>query len=154
MADASLRVIASAHNCGFGLFVTDLSGDGVHACLAGKCVSQVHLVQPVLCKGKGRPERGGIEEIQSKVCFLEAPQLEQPAVSKIRCRLERPVFAIVVVACDGYGVVRILENRESIASSIVEMAQTEVRHDLNLADQAWAFAEKAGKKLANLSGHH
>jgi hypothetical protein len=154
MADASVRVIASAHDCRFGLFVTDLSGDSVHACLAGKRVSQVHVLQPVLCKSKGRPERGGIEKVQSKVCFLEAPQLEQPAVSKIRCRLERPVFALIIVACDGKGIVRVVENRESIASSIVEMAQTEVRHDPDLSDQAWSFAEKAGKKFTNLSGHH
>jgi hypothetical protein len=154
MANASFLVIASVRDRGFGLFVADPFCDGIHPRLAGERVTQVHVLQSALRKGEGRPERRGIEKIQGEGGFLKAPQLEQPAVPEIRRSFQRPVFAIIIVPRDGNGIVWIIEDRKVIAPGIVNMAQTEIRGDLDLADKAWSPAEKVAKKLANLSRHH
>jgi hypothetical protein len=75
-------------------------------------------------------------------------------VPEIRRSFQRSVFAIVIVPRDGNGIMRIIEDRKVIAPGIVNMAQTEIRGDLDLSDKTWSPAEKVAKKLANLSRHH
>jgi hypothetical protein len=154
VANASFLVIAGARDRGFGLCVADPFCDGIHPRLAGERVTQVQVLQSALSEGEGRPERGGIEKIQCERGFLKAPQLEQPAVPEIWRSFQRPVFAIIIVPRDGNGIVWIVEDRKFIAPGIVNVAQTEIRGDLDLTDKAWSPAEKAAKKLVNLSRHH
>ena len=114
MANASFLVIAGACDRGFGLFVADPFGDGIHSRLAGERVTQVQVLQFALREGEGRPERGGIEKIQCERGFLKALQLEQPAVPEIRRSFQRPVFAIVIVPRDGNGIMRVVEDSKFI----------------------------------------
>jgi hypothetical protein len=52
---------------------------------------------------------------------------------------------VIIVACNGHGIVWVVEDFELIASAILDVAETEIWRNLDLSDPAGSSTKKGAK---------